>query len=452
VSICSDIKAVLVGLVSIPTLTVSLAFAGSPPAEITAVYATDQVYLTPGDQIYRINTAGAVSTFAPTSPGFAGIMGHAFDRANQRVVFLALDGAGARILSIDADFDPASVTALRTGLSQGVVSIDVDQSNGRIYWWELTGPGLIGEIRSVGPNGGGAVQVEAQGVPAAYELRVDAARGVYLVAFADTFVSTGFNQLWSGPLDGTASSVDIVRTSASTIIGGINIDPTDGDFVWTLLRSESTETLREIVRSDSGGTNQVAVYSEPINGFTQPLWMSIGIIGDLAAVQAQFIPPLPGDPTLLLVDTASGTTQTLISATPALFTQIDVDFTLAVIALQPTNILADEGDTVDIEVGAYDPLATFQWFRGGTPLADNGRITGTQTNKLILDPAEVADAEYYACRVTDSSGTVEISAEALLAIRPAPGGDCPADLAAPFGVLNFFDVVEYIARYNAGCP
>jgi len=27
-----------------------------------------------------------------------------------------------------------------------------------------------------------------------------------------------------------------------------------------------------------------------------------------------------------------------------------------------------------------------------------------------------------------------------------------ADLAAPFGSLNFFDVAEYIARFNAGCP
>lgn len=29
---------------------------------------------------------------------------------------------------------------------------------------------------------------------------------------------------------------------------------------------------------------------------------------------------------------------------------------------------------------------------------------------------------------------------------------CPADLAAPFGILNFFDLAAYIARYNAGCP
>jgi hypothetical protein len=31
-------------------------------------------------------------------------------------------------------------------------------------------------------------------------------------------------------------------------------------------------------------------------------------------------------------------------------------------------------------------------------------------------------------------------------------GDPAADLAAPFGSLNFFDVAAYIAAYNAGCP
>ncbi len=29
---------------------------------------------------------------------------------------------------------------------------------------------------------------------------------------------------------------------------------------------------------------------------------------------------------------------------------------------------------------------------------------------------------------------------------------CPADLASPFGVLNFFDVVTYIGLYNANDP
>jgi hypothetical protein len=30
--------------------------------------------------------------------------------------------------------------------------------------------------------------------------------------------------------------------------------------------------------------------------------------------------------------------------------------------------------------------------------------------------------------------------------------DPAADLAAPFGTLNFFDISTYIALYNAGCP
>ena len=29
---------------------------------------------------------------------------------------------------------------------------------------------------------------------------------------------------------------------------------------------------------------------------------------------------------------------------------------------------------------------------------------------------------------------------------------CPADLSAPFGVLNFFDIAAYIALFNAGDP
>ena len=31
-------------------------------------------------------------------------------------------------------------------------------------------------------------------------------------------------------------------------------------------------------------------------------------------------------------------------------------------------------------------------------------------------------------------------------------GDPAADIAAPFGVLNFFDIAEFIARFNTGCP
>ncbi|MFK7884565.1 MAG: GC-type dockerin domain-anchored protein [Phycisphaerales bacterium] len=30
--------------------------------------------------------------------------------------------------------------------------------------------------------------------------------------------------------------------------------------------------------------------------------------------------------------------------------------------------------------------------------------------------------------------------------------DLQADFAAPFGALNFFDVAAFIASYNAGCP
>ncbi|CAN0539604.1 unnamed protein product, partial [Laminaria digitata] len=36
-------------------------------------------------------------------------------------------------------------------------------------------------------------------------------------------------------------------------------------------------------------------------------------------------------------------------------------------------------------------------------------------------------------------------------IKAFTNGDSAADLAAPFGEFNFFDVSAFIAAYNAGC-
>jgi hypothetical protein len=50
-------------------------------------------------------------------------------------------------------------------------------------------------------------------------------------------------------------------------------------------------------------------------------------------------------------------------------------------------------------------------------------------------------------RMADSPfiGAWMIRAEGTIPVAP-----CVPDLAAPFGVLNFFDLAEYLARYNAG--
>jgi hypothetical protein len=55
----------------------------------------------------------------------------------------------------------------------------------------------------------------------------------------------------------------------------------------------------------------------------------------------------------------------------------------------------------------------------------------------------------YILRMADSpfAGAWMIRAEGT-----EPDAGCPADLAEPFGVLNFFDLAAYLALYNAGDP
>jgi len=72
---------------------------------------------------------------------------------------------------------------------------------------------------------------------------------------------------------------------------------------------------------------------------------------------------------------------------------------------------------------------------------DRIRAAATLTVALAPCPADIA-APFGDPNFFDVSAYIGL----YTAMDPA------ADLAAPFGVFNFFDVVEYIAQFNAGCP
>ena len=73
-----------------------------------------------------------------------------------------------------------------------------------------------------------------------------------------------------------------------------------------------------------------------------------------------------------------------------------------------------------------------------TPTADLGGVTlngGTQY--------------WWGVRASNSAGqTVASNGPFSFTTR----GECPPDLAPPFGVLNFFDLQAYLSSFNAGCP
>jgi hypothetical protein len=76
---------------------------------------------------------------------------------------------------------------------------------------------------------------------------------------------------------------------------------------------------------------------------------------------------------------------------------------------------------------------------------------------FINDFIDIRDGTETDCNDNFVPDSCEIAADPSLdtngdGIIDACQNLCPADIAPPFGVLNFFDVVEYINRYNAGCP
>lgn len=119
---------------------------------------------------------------------------------------------------------------------------------------------------------------------------------------------------------------------------------------------------------------------------------------------------------------------------------------LPVIIGQPESVLAEGvGDSAELRVSAL-LAGSYQWFRNGAPVADGSGFTGSATPVLTVVATRETQGLYRVV-VSNPQGST-VSAEVGLVVET----DCAADLAAPFGVLNIFDIQEYINQYNAGCP
>ncbi|MEM1186787.1 MAG: hypothetical protein AAGI53_17515 [Planctomycetota bacterium] len=123
-----------------------------------------------------------------------------------------------------------------------------------------------------------------------------------------------------------------------------------------------------------------------------------------------------------------------------------------VIVFTPAAIADEGGDPVELNVVASDALV-YRWSKDGVELTDDATFSGTQTPTLTA--AAVAEAEgVYTCEVTNADGS-DTSGPAVVAIRTSGGslpGCSPADLIAPFGVLDLTDIDTFIASFLAGCP
>lgn len=116
---------------------------------------------------------------------------------------------------------------------------------------------------------------------------------------------------------------------------------------------------------------------------------------------------------------------------------------------EPADASISPGDPVQFVAVVNDAASTdLRWFRDGAPIFDDGRLSGAATPVLTIADASAADAGGYQLYAANPCGTV-FSRVASLTVA---GSDCPADLAEPWGTLNFLDVAAYLKMFNAGEP
>lgn len=164
--------------------------------------------------------------------------------------------------------------------------------------------------------------------------------------------------------------------------------------------------------------------------------------------------PLFSNPDILYIGTPTGVavgeataahnaqTINLSAATIASFRQSGGG-NVPVIGDQPDAVEARAGSVVELSVSASgDGDLAYTWYRSGVIVTDGDRISGSGTGTLRIDPVNESDAGSYTAVVSNPCGSVP-TAPVTVSVLP----ECPADFVAPFGVLDFFDVSEFLFGY-----
>jgi hypothetical protein len=177
-------------------------------------------------------------------------------------------------------------------------------------------------------------------------------------------------------------------------------------------------------------------------------------ISAIAFAFSNINPSFPNDPVTMSLYAGEGyggvllgsVTQTLpavlpsTSATPEF---IDFDFSGLVLeagAMYTVAVTTSNSPKIAVVYSTSNPYAGGTFF---SP-AYGGGVAGWDLNFRVT--AEVCAADLAA-----PFGSLDFFDLARF-LELYNSGDAAADLAAPFGVLNFFDLSGYIALYGAGCP
>lgn len=91
------------------------------------------------------------------------------------------------------------------------------------------------------------------------------------------------------------------------------------------------------------------------------------------------------------------------------------------IAAEPAGLTILPGAHAEFHVTASGtgPFS-YQWLKDGFPVSDGGRVSGSTTNALVIDPVQAGDAGEYSVVIGNACGPVN-SRGAMLVVLPVPG-------------------------------
>lgn len=113
------------------------------------------------------------------------------------------------------------------------------------------------------------------------------------------------------------------------------------------------------------------------------------------------------------------------------------------ISSHPEPVTARAGDAIELIVTAGSGLGMeFQWLQNGTPLTDDGRVSGAATDHLTILDAVWADEGEYTVVVSNSCGSVESNAATVTVA-------CPADFNGDH-VVDTLDLLLYLNSWSSG--
>lgn len=106
----------------------------------------------------------------------------------------------------------------------------------------------------------------------------------------------------------------------------------------------------------------------------------------------------------------------------------------------PSDLTQCEGQTGYFSITTNFPGASLQWYKNGSLLTDNSRISGSQTANLTINNLQVSDQGNYLCQAYDNCTSASSTAAQLTVLRPVTLVSQPSNVTVCQGENAFFNV------------